>query len=367
MNPRISRHDGVVLAPYTVRRDIFYGGFTGPDFPFGRIRRDGDPIDVPQAVDEADVTEFLPGRSLYAGFLYDHFGHVTTESIHRLWAFDPSLHDHVVFVAMCFDRRPEMLTSVRIPGYLRDILGLFGVPVERCTIVRRPTRIAELDIPEPGSRLKVGAADWYRDILREVSKPILAAEESAPTPRRLFLGRHHILWKGTLLGERYFADVLAEFGFESLRPETRSIADQCRAMARAEMVVFVEGSAIYSTELLAEMPGRFAMIPRRNVSSFYTPHLGQRCRFAVAGNVRAIHRCKDRNGSSIPSSPVVTHAPQSIHDDLARALDLPLPPFDAARFAEYVTRDIAAVAKDDAAFRERLTEQAFPERAVTPG
>ena len=67
-----------------------------------------------------------------------------------------------------------------------------------------------------------------------------------------------------LLGERYVEQVLAQAGFNVIRPETMSLLDQMRAYRAAEVVVFAEGSACHGVELLGtEMLGTAIMLARR--------------------------------------------------------------------------------------------------------
>lgn len=262
-------------------RDEFTDAYPGHDGPF-----------VP-----------LAGRWFYGGPMKHHFGHVLIDSVIRLHAYDPAIHQGVIFAAL--DKGP-------LPAWVWPILALFGVTQDRVKIIEAPSVIEAMDFAEPGSVLKQGPSPWYLDWLNR-----LPLEPRPPGPKRIYLGRTHILDKGALMGESYFSAELQRAGFEYVIPEKLDIHAQAAWLRGADEIVFAEGSSIYSMELLARSSARVFMIPRRRAPSLFAPHIIPRSRgFDVLGDIASIERRANRQGRDRPNSPSFCLAPETIHRDM---------------------------------------------------
>lgn len=248
------------------------------------------------------------GRYLYGGPFKCHFGHVMVDSIIRLWAFDRSRHDGVVFPA---------LGKLPPPGWFYEVLEVFGVSRSDIIIVTSPTVFQELEFAEPGSTLRNGANDWYLDRLRSLP---LRITDDIPG-KDLYFGRTHLIRKGrgTLMGETYFGELLCQAGFVYVRPEEFGIHTQVSMLAKAKRIVFTEGSSIYSIELLASTDAEVFMLPRRRGVDLLAPHVESKAsKFFVLGDPSANLRRPNRRGRFFPNSPSVTSRPESIFEDLIR-------------------------------------------------
>ncbi|MBB1249811.1 glycosyltransferase 61 family protein [Rhizobium sp. G21] len=349
MLKNVDIRDQVLLTPYLLRGDRFYGGFPNESFTTGRIRRNnGVPIDVPGVAENLDIAPaYLSGRYLFAGMFYNHFGHILTESIHRLWAYDPSKHDGVIFLSMYFENKESMLLNVHIPEYLAYVLSLFNVEIDKIKIINSKTIVEKIDIPEPGSYLTNGHHDWYKDYLDKNKFKILDGYNKEIYGKNLFLGRRHISRKGYLLGETYFQKFLEEHGFIYFIPERYALRDQIYALFNADNVIFSEGSAIYCSELLPNLNARVQMIPRRPDPIFYEPHLNRKSKFSIAGRLKSFTRVGPIGDWKGPSSLVWTADPESIYCDLVENLGLDVPKFDRDEFDAHVRNEIESLPNAD--------------------
>lgn len=64
-------------------------------------------------------------------------------------------------------------------------------------------------------------------------------------------------------GEAYLESALEEAGFRILRPETVPIEEQLRAYASAESIVFAEGAALHTPQLMGRALGDVTVLLRR--------------------------------------------------------------------------------------------------------
>lgn len=288
----------------------------------GRILWAGEPQDSFPEAERPALTAAAPrlaGRYLYAGPLYVHFGHVMCDSIARLHAFDPAVHDRVVLAAM-------QCRMDSLPGWVFEVLALFGIPPARILLIEHPTILEQLDFAPPGTRIDhpEPPPQWYLDSL-----PGDRVTEPSPLPARdVYLGRHHLLRNGTVLGEACLAGLLAEAGFAAVQPETLPIAAQVALLRDAERVVFVEGSAVATLELMRASRAHFYMIPRRTdmVRRFHRM-ISPRARFTPAFDAANLCRLVGPRGRLAPRSPTVLLDPAAAVRSMA-ALGL----LDAGRF-----------------------------------
>ena len=299
--------DRLRIDPYSLNGSSWQGGVDVDKVPiFGRLLKNQSPIDIARPIeDTSEPGKHLQGNFLWAGPLYDHFGHFMVDSIHRLWAYEPNLHNGVLFAA---------LGNVALNTFMADTLRILGIGADQVFVIREPTNVERVEIVEPGSHLGHGPSDWYLTFLRklEVNKELINLRDATST-RRVFFGRKH-LRSGVVLGEAYFSEKLQSNGFTVIQPEEHSITQQMQIVGGAEQIVFTEGSAVYICELLPSIKTNFYMIPRRNnmYNSFY-PHLKPRGSFTLLGKQTNISRIREH-----PSSASFLLNPEDVFQDMVR-------------------------------------------------
>ncbi|WP_417698541.1 glycosyltransferase 61 family protein [Psychromonas sp.] len=343
-----------VVCPYEIRGHIFRGGIkNSPDY--GRImRRTGEFADEwYDSYGNKNGELRLEGRYLYAGPFYNHFGHIMTESIHRLFAFDDS-YDGVIFCSAGYTNKTVLTQEV--PNYFLEIINYFGINEEKLIILRETTTIETLDVFECGSRLQHGAIDEYLDRLKEIRKKnSLAVNDSFP--KKVFFGRSHIIDSGTVLGESYFMSNLLDNGFTYIAPEKFSVSQQVCILENAEEVVFMEGSAIYALELLPSITANVYMIPRRPYDSFFRPHVEGKAFFGLLGNLNSMIRIGNMDGLVRPNSPTICLMPDVVHDAMINYNLINDVEFSRSSFISFVKYDLLRYAgRDSNRYNEMLDE-----------
>lgn len=244
------------------------------------------------------------GNFLYGGPLKVHFGHIMVDSIIRLWAFDPVRHDQVVFA--------KLQETRGITDWISEILSLFGVKQEHVRLVNGVAAFERMEFAEPGSRLASGPSAAHLDYLDG-----LPLSRTTGTPKKVYFGRTHMIAKGTILGESHWAAALESNGYTCVVPERMTIHEQTSVLRNAESVVFLEGSSIYSIELLSKIAAPVFMIPRRAATGhLFAPHIAPRTSFTVLGDPETIVRRLTAKGAGGPSSPSYSLNPEDLHDDM---------------------------------------------------
>ena len=148
---RIDRVENAIVVPpekglgnHSVQRS----GVLRPEgsfVPFSVTWRGRSQVTLAPPLPAPDRIGHLPGRWMFLGPLFGHFGHFLVESIGRIWAFDRLRDeiDGVLFVPK-FQNRPEHVAKV-----YRPFLEALGVTAPMVN-VEDPTRVDVLHVPQQG-------------------------------------------------------------------------------------------------------------------------------------------------------------------------------------------------------------------------
>lgn len=224
--------------------------------PQGALWRKYRPLTTEPPMPET-IEATLPGRWLWGGVLWAHFGHFLVESTARLWALahlDAPV-DGILFIP----KRPRVGESVR--GFQSDFIGLMapGLPIK---VAAEPTRVEELVVPGQGFGLgKITAGTQsFRDAIHS-----RFAQEVAPEgPEKIYISRSQLgLGKGGLLGEERLEELLMEEGYEIFHPQNHDIATQLARYKAAKRVIAADGSALHLFAMVGRADQPVAMILRR--------------------------------------------------------------------------------------------------------
>jgi capsular polysaccharide biosynthesis protein len=199
----------------------------------------------------------LPGRHLYAGQLWAHFGHFLCESLPRLWALGHAGSlDGIVFLP----KRPGRVEA--LSAWQTEMFDLFdlGLPVR---VLDRPTQVEELVIPGQGfgiGPMFAGTA-LFRAFIRD-----RFARGIAPDGRpRLYLSRSALGGaEGGILTEPRIEAAMEQADYAVFHPQKHAIAAQVAAYRAARSVVGPDGSAFHMLAFADPSPKDIAVILRRS-------------------------------------------------------------------------------------------------------
>lgn len=195
---------------------------------------------------------------VWAGPFCGHFGHQISEFSMRL---PQSLVEHpespVVF-GLRYDSQISEFS--KLPDYFRSIVGWFGISPDRVKLLKQPTLLAELFV-YPQSEMLSGAApsQEHLNTLTSLMLKNLGASKASGT---IYVSRSRFA-SGRMAGERYFEEYLRAHGVSIVFPELLSLSEQLRLYFNAQHLIFAEGSALHSLQLLGQGLKDVSVLMRR--------------------------------------------------------------------------------------------------------
>lgn len=310
--------------PYEHVKRKFVGGFSKEQLvENARMPGLAGPRDLP-VNQSMSPSKHFSGRYLFAGPMWNHFGHVLVDCLHRIWPLTeaPSAFDGLVF-SNVVNLRPG--ATIAIPPFVPQLLEMMGIPSIPIILVDEPTSFDELFIPQLGSVFQTGYKPFYKRYLQKyqenITKSVGLLRQKAP--KRIFYGRNHALRDGGVIGSSYFENVLADVGFISCVPEEMSLRLQFSYIMNASDIIFEEGSAIHLTDVLLNVPAKIRMLPRRSGDKVFSPALINRTPyFENLASDDNIFRLKDRNGNISPASLTLYRRPDLVHRQIAKCFQI---------------------------------------------
>jgi hypothetical protein len=296
--PAIEHHDNAVVLPSmrilaladpVIEAEYGYGSPTGTAVDGGPYTASG--AIIPRSLHRAGGRVHMPrpdlavaleacgpalrtpitqrGRWLYGGSLHHHFGHFLTESLGRLWAMEPlrDWADGIVWTLA--SPRPgnaarfASLTLER--SYIQATLRLLGLGGKKLHVVIRPTIFEQLAVP---SVLMLNASPdvaaghpVFRQFVRRMAGP--AGQDGPATLPGLYVSRASLAPPARFAAEDALERAFLRAGWQVLRPEERSLADQIALYRAAKSLVFAEGSALHLYAYVARPEQRVGILLRR--------------------------------------------------------------------------------------------------------
>ncbi|MDU9005145.1 glycosyltransferase 61 family protein [Sedimentitalea todarodis] len=226
----------------------------------GALWRRFRPLTTEPARPEGDLQN-LPGRWLWGGVLWAHFGHFLVESTSRLWALEHL--DQPVDGVLFIPKRPRAGENLR--GFHTGFLDMMapGLPIRVATA---PTQVEELIVPGQGFGL--GLITAGTDRFRTAIHNRFAKNVAADGPERIYLSRSALgLGKGGLLGEERLEELLQAEGYEIFHPQQHDLATQIARYKAAKQMIAADGSAVHLYAMVGRPDQAVAMILRRQSRS----------------------------------------------------------------------------------------------------
>ncbi|CAA9363310.1 MAG: hypothetical protein AVDCRST_MAG36-2825 [uncultured Nocardioidaceae bacterium] len=169
-----------------------------------------------------------------------HFGHVLTEQVARMWAWDDALRaEPEVQVVVGVNRNRTTLA-----GWELQLMEAAGISRDRVTVIDRPVRVERL----LGATALFSMPYYVHPHVAETWDRIGASlRERAPQrdyPRRIFCSRK--IKKRACHNARDVDALFARHGFEVVFPEEFPLPEQAAMFHEAEVVAGFAGSALFN-------------------------------------------------------------------------------------------------------------------------
>lgn len=208
----------------------------------------GDPLEI--AVPPAKQLDVIEEPVLFGGYLMNHYGHFIIESMSRLWA-----RDRFPDLPIVFTRQGKWRNT---PGYGDDVIDALNLR-DRIRLIDKPTMLRQAICP--------GTAFEYRwRAFAVADEPHLSVAKNLKTRSRRVWSRPAYLTRSGLPDnlrksgtEPALEAELAQRGFDIVRPEELSLAEQIELFEQAPLIVGTVGSAMH-TALFSRSSGALAVL-----------------------------------------------------------------------------------------------------------
>ena len=214
---------------------------------FGTVRRDiSTPDELPGAWFHLDSE--WPG----------HFGHLMTEQLSRLWAWDRVRElepDVKVLMTLQHDREPAVLAPFEI-----DILGAFGIAPDDVHVFTAPCRPERLYTSTGMFSLPRFIHPGMASIWDRVGDHVVQRAERRRRPDRSFVSRRPSLKRSCHNVDEVEA-FFAGRGFEVVHPEDHPLAEQVALFRAAGTIAGFAGSGLFSLAFCKAPKRVFALGP----------------------------------------------------------------------------------------------------------
>lgn len=192
---------------------------------------------------------------IFAGQMQRHWGNFLFDCLARMWY---PLRENNYRIVYCSVDLPE--EELKDPGKnYSQLLALMGIQAEQVEEIKKPTRFAEIIIPE----LAVFPGSFYSEELGQIYDTIVAnvnRENSFPTHDRIYLTRTRMAVKKEM-GEREIERLFTENGYQAVAPESLSVAEQIYLFSHCRSLASIEGTA--SHNIVFAVPGTEHIILRK--------------------------------------------------------------------------------------------------------
>lgn len=226
----------------------------------------GEPITTLPDRDPTARPESLPGRWLFGGIFYGHFGHLLCESTARLWALDHADGiDGILF-------HPK-LRFTHEHRMIRDHLALFhamGLSGVKIRAPQSPVRVDEMVIPEQG--FGIGDMAAGRPEYRAFMRDRLSRAALPDGGQDLYISRARLPSKrGSVLLETRIEALMQAAGYGILHPEEHPLTAQLSRYRAARRIVALDGSALHLAAMVLHPDAKVAIInrgPSQNIDDY---------------------------------------------------------------------------------------------------
>ena len=248
-----------LLLPLRRKRDIegkhevFEGGLCDADGAFvaGRRRSLSDDLVLfstlwAYPVDPGEI-ERRDEDVIFGGLLFDHYGHLLTDSTARLWYVVRHTDDRRKIVFLECPHHAKWAPEDPLP-----LFEMAGIDPARVEIVRKPTRFRRATVPEEA----VYSLDAFRPEWIEFFDAVRSRVEPSPY-RKVYFSRAHFK-RNDVHNEDLFESYWRDLGFHIVHPEDCTLREEIAFASGADEIVATIGTL--SHQFLFCKPGAHATV-----------------------------------------------------------------------------------------------------------
>lgn len=219
---------------------------------------------------DVDGIEILGGRYFYGGPFDYHFGHFISECLGRLWFWEAAGKNKVLWCPTWWNT--NFSWTRKLPQWQVDVLTYCGLSISDLVFVESPLKVERLTIAQQGSSLYGAPHRDFLSWLEGRQEVFLKTKISANLlPEKVFVSRERLGFSGRrIVGIENIIERFKSAGYRIVFPEELSIESQLAIYSHASKLVFEAGSSLHLLELLAEIGGQVAILPRARSEQLQT-------------------------------------------------------------------------------------------------
>lgn len=197
----------------------------------------------------APIRNHLSGHYAYGGMAhFYHFGHFMAEMVHRvLPSLSQDSRQTFIFVGKSDDPQASF---ERLPDHVKQVYSFLGLCPNRVQMITQNTLVDSLYVSQSGSDLGGGPVPAYLDMLdAHTERQLDQMFGSERRAKRIYVSRSKLGLYGAVCGERYVESALETDGYYIFHPQEHPVCVQMDHYRKADVVIFLEGSACHGAEL----------------------------------------------------------------------------------------------------------------------
>lgn len=244
--------------------ELHQGGPIWPDWESQmdiRFHRHGIVFDERPNSSISTEFESITETMYWCGEIVPHFGHQIADFISRIGLYEKENND----VLFAFSSHPDFkITSIKtLPPFFVRLMNWFQIPLERIKIITKPSIISKLIVVPQQEAMGSTPSQEYLSALTKITEQHFGKiTHKADT---IYVSRAGIK-KGIIAGESYLEYFLGKQGVKVIRPEVLSMKEQLKIYASAKRIIFSEGSAVHTLQLLGKLNADIVILNRRENS-----------------------------------------------------------------------------------------------------
>lgn len=208
---------------------------------------------------QSSAVTTLPGRYLYLGWYFNHYGHFLLESLARCWALTEPATDQCKKYLFHFHAR----NGFTVKKYL-EMLGLLGISGEQVVFITEDLLVEELIVPSQQAVLSRKIADCMLKLYRQLGGKADQMRLRKDYPARIYVSRRLLPGRARKAVNEWIPETgFAANGYEIIHPQFLSIPEQINYFAHAESIAGLDGSALH-TVLFANNRPEMRLLCARN-------------------------------------------------------------------------------------------------------
>ncbi|MDO6548898.1 glycosyltransferase 61 family protein [Pseudoalteromonas carrageenovora] len=204
----------------------------------------------------SNVSATIESSLFFGGIIFLHYGHFITESLSRLYAWDPIKYDKIIFSVV----GPAKHFS-ELPQWIVNLLSIYGINESNLVLLNVNTKCDSVYCVKPGFTLNGWFDKKHINYLADKLKDNKAKLRDTSFDK-VFISRSRFS-KGNVAGESYLDKVFSDNGFYILHPQNHDIFYQLSVLRNARVIAGISGSAFHTVMLLDKKPEKIFEICRR--------------------------------------------------------------------------------------------------------